>query len=241
MGRYLGSFFGLGWAVLLPVLTLGVYVFVFGVLLTPKWPGFSDPLSFTLILVTGLLVFNLFSESLARMPSLIVTNASYVRKLVFPLHLLVLVPIASSLVNFVIGLLIWIGLAWYSGQSIWLTALWVPVIIFPVLVMIVGLGTGLAAVGCFVRDISQGIPPVLQLLLYLGPVIYPLEVVPGSIAKLVLLNPITVPVQEMRRVLVFGQPPDFAALFAYFVVALIIYVFGSFVFERARPGFADVV
>jgi lipopolysaccharide transport system permease protein len=227
--------------VLLPLGTLGIYAVVFGVILTPRWPGFSDPLSFTLVLFAGLIVFNLFSEAIGRMPGLLVTQASFVKKVVFPLEILVWVPILSALVGFAISLVLWAILQTATGGVLHLSVTAVPLILVPTALLMAGLGWWLAAVGVFVRDTVQAVAPVLQLLLYLAPVIYPIEAVPGAMRWLFWVNPVTLPVTEVRRSLVYGQWPDPVALLIYSGCALLVYWSGRLFFRRVRHGFADVL
>lgn len=239
--RYQGSFIGIAWSFLFPLLTLAVYSLVFGVILKPRWPNVTDPAMFTLILFSGLLVFNFFSECVSRAPSLIITNANYVKKVVFPVDLLIWIPIGSALFHLCLGLLAWVILVPILGGQIYLTMLLMPVVLLPLILLTAGLSWFFSALGVFVRDIGQVISVSIQLLMYLGPIIYPREVLPERYQWLMSLNPITIPVEQFRNILNAGVLPDMQALAIYTSTSLVITCLGKLFFDKTRHGFADVI
>jgi len=97
IGRYKGSAMGLLWSFFNPILMLIVYTFVFGVIFKARWPGVTNNLEFTGILFSGLIVYSLFSECVSRVPSLILSNVNYVKKVVFPLEILPWIALGSTL------------------------------------------------------------------------------------------------------------------------------------------------
>lgn len=239
--RYQGTFIGIAWSFFFPLLTLAVYALVFGVILTPRWPNVSDPAMFTLILFPGLLLFNFFAECTSRAPSLIIANANYVKKVVFPVDLLIWVSIGTALFHLLLGILAWVMLVLVLGGQIYWTLLLIPAALVPLVIITSGLSWFLSAFGVFVRDIGQVISVSVQLLLYLGPIIYPREVLPQQYQWLMSLNPITVPVEQLRNMLNMGVPPDMQALGVYTLVALVIAWLGKLFFDKTRHGFADVI
>lgn len=241
LSRYRGSFLGGAWSLCLPLLTLVVYALVFGVILKPRWPNISDPLQFTLILYTGLLVFNFFSDCISRSPFLIVSNPSFVKKVMFPVDVLVWVSIGSSAFNLLIGLLPWFLLVFLFGGKISYLIVLLPLVILPLVLLTVGLSWFLSATGVFVRDVGQIISVTVQLLLYLGPVIYPRAILPERFQWLMYLNPVTVPVEQFRNILNFKIFPDFMALLIYTLIAFLVAFLGRLFFEKTRHGFADVI
>ncbi|TXH04368.1 MAG: ABC transporter permease, partial [Candidatus Moraniibacteriota bacterium] len=209
--RYQGAFLGIAWSLVFPLLTLAVYGFVFGVVLQPRWPSVEGPIQFTLILFSGLLIFNFFSECLARAPLLLVSNANFVKKVVFPIEILIWVPIATALFHLGLGLLAWFVLNLVVGASISWSFLLFPFALAPLILLVAGLTWFLCALGVFVRDVAQVIGVSMQLLLYLGPIIYPREILPEGLRWLMLLNPLTIPVEQFRNVVNFGMVLDWQA------------------------------
>lgn len=241
LSRYQGSFLGIAWSLCLPLLTLAVYALVFGVILSPRWPNISDPMQFTLILFTGLLAFNFFSECVSRAPFLIISNSNYVKKVIFPIDVLVWVPIGSATFQLCLGLIPWTLLVFLFGGKISYLSVLLPLVFLPLMVLTVGVSWFLSALGVFIRDVGQVVGVGVQLLLYLGPIIYPREVLPERFQWLMYLNPVTVPVEQFRNILNFGLVPDFLALSVYTLVAFLVAYLGRLFFEKTRHGFADVI
>lgn len=240
-GRYKGSIFGKAWAFFYPLMNLCLYGIVFGIILKPRWPNVEDPIQFSLILFTGLLVFNFFSECITRSPSLIISNANYVKKVVFPIEILPLVSIGSALFHMLLGFLAWVIISFYFGAKFTLCILYFPLIIAPLILLTAGISWFLAAVGVFIRDINQVLSLMVQCFLYLGPILYPREVLPENIRWFMLLNPITIPVEQLHNLLNFGIHPDFLSLTEYGLFSVIICILGRIFFDLTKRDFADVI
>lgn len=246
--RYKGSVLGVFWSLLTPLFLLLIYTFVFGAVFQSRWPvpegtGAEVPslAEFALILFTGLVVFYLFSDVVTRAPGLILANKNYVTRIVFPLEILPVVALGSALFQFVVSMSILIVavILTFGGLSVTLIAM--PLIILPYCILILGLGWLFAALGVFMRDINQFLATVVSGLMFLGPVFFARSILPDTVATWIMLNPITVPIEEMRKILIFGDWPDFKLLGIYTLVALAIALLGWLVFGHLQKGFADVV
>lgn len=240
--RFRGSMLGATWAVLMPLFTASVYTIVFSKVFQARWPGSSDgPFDFAIIYLTGMVVHTIFAESVARAPALVLGNASYVTKVVFPLEVLPVVTVITALVNAVIGIaIVLIGNLVLNGK-IFFTVLMLPVVIIPYLLFVVGLVFFFAAAGVYLRDLSQLVSLLITVTLFLTPIFFPLEAAPEPIRRIILLNPLTFVVQQARDVTIFGRWPDFAGLAVYSVAALAALTCGFWFFQRLRNGFADVL
>ena len=239
--RYQGTLIGIAWSLVLPLMTLSVYALVFGLILQPRWPNVSDPSMFTLLLFTGLLIFNFFSECASRATTLIVNNANYVKKVVFPIDLLIWVPIGGALFHIALGLIAWTALVLFLGGKLHWTLSLAPFVLLPLIIMSAGISYFLAAIGVFIRDVGQIIAVSIQLLMYIGPVIYPREVLPERFQWLMAFNPITIPIEQFRNILNYGTLPDVASLAGYTIAGCIVTWLGRLFFEKTRHGFADVI
>lgn len=241
--RYRGSLLGFAWPVLLPLLMLAVYGFVFGMVFRARWPGLADDdhLGFTLNLFTGLLVHGLLAESVGQAPMLMARHANFVRKVVFPLHILPAVPLGVGLVNLVVGLgiLLTVNAIWGSGLH--LAAVAVPLVLLPYLAMLLGLSLAFAALGVYVRDLGQVIGALVLMLLFTSTVFFPREQVPAVLTGIVDLNPISWPVEALRGALLHGQWPSPTGYLAYAAVSLLMLGLGALCFRALRRGFADVL
>lgn len=239
--RYRGTLLGFLWAVAYPLMMLAVYAFVFGGVFNARWGSGGGVKDFVLMLYCGLIVYALFSETLTRSPSAIFSNPSYVKKVVFPLELLTISYLVSAVFNALIGVGLLCLFLLILYQSIPLTALYVPLVFAPLLVLTGGLAWLLASIGVFFRDVGQIIGVIMSMLLFLSPVFYPASSAPALAQKLIYLNPLTYPIEELRAVLILGNQPDWFHWFAYLSVSIIVTIGGFWVFQMSRPAFADVI
>ena len=233
---------GILWSFINPMLMLAVYTFVFSVVFKARWSGGSDSRTeFAFVLFSGLLVFNLFSECINRAPTLILSNVNYVKKVVFPLEILPWVVMGSAIFHALISQCVWlIAYAWIIGVP-HRTALLLPVVFLPVVLFIMGLTWALASLGVFLRDVTQFIGILTSVLMFLSPVFYPATALPEAYRQLLLLNPLTLPIEMTRDVLYWGKVPDMGLLCLYGGGAALTAWVGFAWFQKTRKGFADVL
>ncbi|GAB4278002.1 MAG: ABC transporter permease [Methylomicrobium sp.] len=242
VGRYRGSWLGLIWSFVTPVLMLAIYTFVFSFVFKARWDQQpASPYEFALVLFAGLIVFNLFSECVSRAPMLILQNTNYVKKIIFPLEILPWVALGSALFHAGISLLVLLIFLGLSGHTFTLSMLWLPLIWLPFVLLIVGLSWFLASLGVFLRDINQIIGMLMTVLLFMCPIFYPLSTLPDSVSRFLFLNPLTLIVEQTRAVLIWGRQPDWSGLSFYTLTALAIAWLGWVWFNKTRKGFADVL
>lgn len=242
--RYRGSGLGIFWAVATPLLNLAVFTFVFGTVFQSRWAGSQSTGStyeFAVILFIGLITFQFLADILNRAPSLIRSQPGYVTKIQFPLELMPLAVVLGSNFNLLIGILITLPFIYFVFGSIPLMALMLPVVLFPFAVLCAGLSWLIASLGVFIRDISQVVPSITTAMLFLSPVFFPLDVLPQWVLPFIYANPITVPVDQVRDILVFGIFPDLRILAIYTVTSSAIASVGYFWFKATQKGFADVI
>jgi len=240
--RYRGSFLGILWSLITPILLLTIYTFVFSFVFKARWgQEQSNQYEFAVVLFAGLIIYNLFAECLGRAPQLILNNVNYVKKVVFPLEILPWVSLGSALFHAFTSLCILLLFLPFTGHTLSITCLWLPVIIMPFLLLIIGVSWFLAATGVFMRDINQLMNMLLTMLMFMSPIFYPLSALPEQLQGLLYLNPITLIVEQVRAVLIWGVPPDGNALMIYSAVAIILYSLGGLWFQKTRKGFADVL
>lgn len=242
LGRYRGTFLGLLWSFFNPLFMLAVFTFVFSVIFKARWGGGSgSKTEFALVLFAGLLAFNLFAECINRAPGLILSNANYVKKVVFPLEILPFVGLLSALFHTLISLGVWlIAYTLFFGIP-HLTVLYLPLVLVPLCLFLMGLSWALASLGVFLRDVSQFIGLLTTALMFLSPIFYPVTAFPEDYRYILYLNPLTTVVEQTRDVLFWGNTPDFLMLAIYWVVTLGIAWLGFAWFQKTRKGFADVL
>ncbi|MCG9966645.1 ABC transporter permease [Pelotomaculum terephthalicicum JT] len=242
IGRYKGSCFGILWSFITPIFMLIVYTFVFSVVFKAKWGVGSDSkVEFAMVLFCGLNAYNIFSECINRAPGLILNNANFVKKVVFPLEILPIVVIGSALINGCIGFLVLMaGVVFFMGILNW-TVLFLPLVLLPLLLLTLGLSWFLASLGVFLRDIGQVVTVLISALLFASPIFYPITAIPEELQKLFYLNPISYIVQDLRRIFIWGQMPDWDWLLAGITIGIFVTALGHAWFQKTRGGFADVL
>lgn len=243
LGRYRGSAIGIAWSVLNPLLMLCVYTFVFGVVFRARWGGtpIESKAQFALILFVGQVTHAMFAECANRAPSLVLANANFVKKVVFPLEVLPVVQVGISLFHLGSSIGVLLAAMLLVGVPLHWTALTLPLVYAPLVVGTLGLCWFLASLGVFVRDIGQTVGIATTVLLFLSPVFYPASALPDKFRFLFALNPLTVIIEQAREVLMWGHTPDWAQLGAYSIAALGCAAAGFWWFQRTRRAFADVV
>lgn len=246
IGRYRGSFIGVGWSFLHPLLMLAVFTFVFSVVFQAKWgvpiEGQEEGKGvFAIVLFVGLIMHSFLSEILMRTPGLILGNVNYVKKVIFPLEMLPWISVLSALAHAAISLLVWFfAYLVLIGIPSW-HVVFIPVVMIPLVTLALGIAYFLASLGVFMRDIGQTMGVVSSVLLFLSPIFFPVDRLPETFQDLFLLNPLTFIVQQARDVLIWKSLPDLTGLLIYMSVASSVFVLGFACFQKTRKGFADVL
>jgi lipopolysaccharide transport system permease protein len=242
-GRYRGSLLGITWSFVQPLMMLAVYTFVFSQVFQARWGGSSaaSPRLFAMNLFVGLIVFNLFSEVMVRSPGLVTENPNYVKKVIFPLEILVPVALGSGLFHAGCSLLVLFAVQILLLHYLPLTALFLPFVWLPFLLGSLGLGWILSVLGVFLREMSQLIVVVMQMLMFLTPIFYPLSALPQEWRPLLRLNPLAPVIEETRAILLEGRSVSLYYIIAGSLAMLIFCEICFRVFLRSKGAFADVI
>ena len=243
--QYRMSALGFFWAALVPLVTLGIYAFVFGTVMQSRWDGAvtasGDQVSFSLYMFAGLLVFWLLAQSAADSCTAVVGHANLVKKAVFPLEIIPLTIVGAAVFHGAINTAVLLAAMLYVHGSIPVTVLLFPVVLAPFILMLAGFSWILAALGAYFRDLNYVIGLVMTGVLFLSPVFYSLSRLGPGLQGLVMLNPVSFIVTQARAVLVEGRAPDWFGLLLYLAVAWVVASGGLLFFRRAKRNFADVL
>jgi len=242
-GRYRGSVLGWGWSLLNPLLMLGVYTFVFSTVFKARWPDLQQagPLGFAINLFAGLIVFNLFAECVGKAPTLVLSQPSYVTKVVFPLDVLSVVAVAAAVFHAGTSLAVLAGFELIATGTVPATALWLPLVWLPLGLGCLALCWLLSALGVYLRDLPQLVSVALSVLMFLSAVFYPISALPERWQPLLMANPLVLVIEQTRRVLVQGQHPAALYLLLTIPLAVLACELSFRLFQKARRGFADVI
>jgi len=243
LGRYSGSIIGLAWSFVNPLLMLAVYTFFFSVIFKARWGinSTQNQTDFAVILFVGLIVHGLFAECINRAPLLITSNVNYVKKIIFPLEILPCVAMGGALFHAIVSLLMLLIVQLVIAGSITWTIIFFPLILLPLILTTLGIAWILAAIGVYIRDVGHIITFFTTILLFVSPVFYPLSMVPLKLKTIILLNPLTLIIEQSRKVLIFGEIPDWSSLIFYTICSIFIAWVGFWGFQKMRGGFADVL
>ncbi|MEB2233093.1 ABC transporter permease [Xanthomonas campestris] len=242
VGRYRGSFMGLLWSFFYPLLMLAVYTFVFSVVFGARWQGGTGSRTeFALVLFTGLIAFNFFSECLGRAPTMIVSNVNYVKKVVFPLEILAVVNIVSAGFHMAVSAFVWLIFYLVLFGVPTPEILWLPVALLPLGFFTLGATWLLASLGVFLRDVSQVIMVVITVLMFMSPIFYSVEAMPEKYRPFILANPLTIIIEQVRGVMIWGRPINWSVWAWLVPVSILVAWIGFAWFQKTRKGFADVL
>jgi lipopolysaccharide transport system permease protein len=246
--RYRGAYLGTVWSLVNPLLMLVIYTFVFSTIFHSRWDGQPEGQAgktyFALELYGGLLPFTVFADVIGRAPTIILTVPNYVKKVVFPLEVLPIVALGTALFqSFVSVVILLIGVLVF--QHAVSSALWLlPLAYLPLILFTLGLGWFLTSLGTYIRDLAQGIVPVIQILTFLTPIFYPISIVPISVRPMLLANPLTVIVQGFRETLLEGKSGHIIGTVpwvAWTAFSALLALSGYVFFMKTKRGFADVL
>lgn len=242
IGRYKGSAMGLAWSFITPLFMLAIYTFVFSVVFQARW-GTSEEskTQFAVVLFAGLIVHTLFSDVINRAPQLVLGNVNYVKKVVFPLEILPVVQLLSATFHALVSVVVLIAAQLVFQGSLPITALLLPVVLLPFLLLTLGLAWWLASLGVFVRDVGQTISLVTSVMLFMSPVFFPVQSLPPALQPWMHLNPLTFVIEQVREVVVWGRLPDWQGLAVYSLASIATAWLGFAWFQKTRKGFADVL
>mgnify|MGYP001581908926 CR=1 FL=1 len=242
-GRYRGSFLGLFWSFVQPLVMLLTYTFIFGVIFKARWPGHASAslVEFATVLFCGMTAFGVFSECANRAPSLIVSNPNYVKKVVFPLEILPVSVLLGALFQGLVGLLMVVILNLAVNHVVHITLLFLPLVALPLCFFTLGASWVLASLGVFFRDLPHIMPLVTTVLFFLTPIFFSAEMVPPPYSTVMHFNPFSFIVESFRRVVLWGTMPNWTILGAGTLACAVFMFLGYAFFMRTKKGFADVV
>lgn len=244
VGRYKGSAMGLAWSFLSPVFMLVVYTVVFSEIFKSRWGGIGGDDSktqFAVVLFVGMIVLSLFSEVLNRAPGLIIANANYVKKVVFPIEILPIIAMTAALFHSLVstGVLL-LAFLLFNGYLHW-TVIFIPLVFLPLIILTAGIAWMLCSLGVFLRDVGQTISLLTTVLMFLSPVFYPVTAVPERLRPIIMANPLTFIIEQSREIMIWGHLPDWTGLSIYTFAAIVVAWLGYAWFQKTRKGFADVL
>lgn len=244
--RYKGAILGNMWPLLTQLAQLFIYTYVFSIVLqirlSIKGMPEDNTLVFGLWLFAGLIPWMAFAAGLSQASGSVISQPNLVKKVVFPLALLPLVPVCSNFVESTLGLMALITFVVVVKGSIHATLLLLPLVWLPQLLITSGLGFLTASLTVFIRDIPQTLGVILNLWFYATPVIYPAERIPPPFQQLIFwINPFAAIGEMYRDIVLEGHITHWQEWGVALAVSMIVFSLGLWCYCKLRPAFADVL
>ena len=237
--RFSRSAFGTLWAILNPLVMVAIYAFILSKIMQAKLPGIENSYAYPIYLISGIVGWTLFTEVVSRSLTVFIENGHYLKKLSFPRSNLVFVVLGASFVNSLILLVaaiaIFLSLDFQPSMSLlWL----VPVALLTALFAL-GIGVSVGVLNVFLRDMGQIVPIVLQLMFWLTPIVYTINIIPEQSQHWLELNPLFIIIGMYHDILAYRVDPQMASLGKLLIMAIVANVFGFVLYRRARTEIVE--
>lgn len=244
--RYKGSWLGIGWSIVTPLIMLAVYTFVFQFVFQARWPGAVAESTnsgghFALNLFAGLIFFTFFSDVMTRAASAILSQPNLVKKVVFPLQLLPWIIVLSSGFQALISLGVLLLGATFLAGSIPSNIIYLPLLLLIFIPMLLGMALAFSALGVYFTDTQHIVAMITAPLMFLSPIFYPVSMLPDWAQQWIYLNPLTLVIQLSRSIFLGNPWPDTSSLAIFIAFSVFVALLGALIFAKLRRGFADVL
>ncbi len=239
--QYASSIVGRGWMIIQPLALLGMYGFVFSVILGVRTGGMFTETPFALWLLAGLIPWTFFLEALSRAVRSVTGNAQLVTKSMFTKETLPISAILGAMVGHGISLILFIIACLIFDLKPGWGILGLPVVILPLFMYAMAWGYILSALNVYLRDLEQFISVLLQFLFFMTPIVYPIEMAPEWANKLLMLNPHYYLIDSYREVLLLGAFPNIIVLITMIVATALFLILGRLLFIKLSSDFADLL
>ena len=234
--RYKQTILGVLWVIVQPLLMMLIFTLFFG-----RLAGIpSDGIPYPLFAYAGLLPWTFFSNSLNNSSNSLVGNSALITKVYFPRMILPLAAVCAGLFDFLIAFVMLVVLMFYYGIAFSWSLLMLPVLTVMTALWTIGLGMLMSALNVKFRDIRYALPFFIQLMLFITPIIYPLNFISEKWRWMLLLNPLTGIIEGFRSS-IFGKPFDVPNLFVSMFVITVVLIYSIFTFRKLERGFADII
>lgn len=232
-GKYKKSFLGVLWSFINPLLQLLVYALVFPFILR------NQEENYVMFLFSALIPWNFFATTISQSTSIVVGNGGILKKVYFPREILPISIVISGAINFLISCIIIFVALMVSGMGITLNILWLPIILIVQCIVTLGICFVQSALTVYIRDLEYFINVLLQLWMYVTPVLYSMDLIPQKLAKLFYINPMVEIINAYRCIFYYQTMPNLKALAILTLVGIIGTLIGYAIFKKLEKRFAE--
>ena len=234
-GKYKGSFLGVLWSFLNPLLMVLVYAIVFPYIMRTNIDNYL------VYLITGVIPWNFFTTCITTGCNCVWMNGGIIKKVYFPREILPISVVVAGLINFLISCVIILLFVLFSGIGFSIQLLWLPLIAIIQTILSLGLLFILSAINVYIRDIEYIVGFFLNLIFYATPILYTVDMFPPKFQWILYLNPMTHLVDAYRDIFYYKTMPDVSSLVFIAIFSLLVLGIGYFIFRKLEKGFAQEV
>lgn len=234
-GKYKGSFLGVLWSFVNPLLSVLVYAIVFPFILRDSQPNYVT------FLVIGVLPWSFFTTVITQGTVCVLYNAGIIKKVYFPREILPISIAMSGLINFLISCVIIFIFLIFSGIGFSFYIFWLPVIIIIQFLLLLGIIFITSSINIYVRDAEYIINFFINMLFYGTPILYSSTLFPEKYRWLLNLNPMTTIINSYRDIFFYKQEPNLMSLLFVFMFSFFLCLVGHAIFKKLEKGFAEEV
>ena len=234
--RYKQTVIGVLWAILQPVLTTAIFTVIFS-----QFARIDNlPIPYPLFALSGLLLWLFVNSSITTASNSLISNTNLVTKIYFPRLIVPIAATLSGLIDFVLGLVLLVGLMIYYGIGLTWQIVFAPIFIVLTITLALSFGTLFAALNVRFRDVKFALPFALQIWMFVSPIFYPASILSEQWRVVFAFNPLTGILEGFRAAL-FGSEFDWFAVGVSVVLIFILALLSLFVFKRMEDDFADLI
>lgn len=234
-GKYKGSFLGIMWSFVNPLLMVLVYAIVFPYIMRVQQENYL------IFLIAAIIPWTFFTTVINQGTTTILNNANLVKKVYFPREILPISVVVSGLINFFISCLIILLFVILGGVGISWHILFLPFVALVQCVLSLAIIFVLSAIEIYVKDVEYIVNFILQMLFYVTPILYSADILPSNIGIILNINPMTHLINAYRDIFLYHIVPGVRGLFYIFLISLVLLVIGYKIFKKLEKGFAEEV
>lgn len=234
-GKYKGSFLGVLWSFLNPLLQVAVYAIVFPYIMRIKTDNYLQ------YLIIGIIPWTFFITVINQGMIAVRMNAGIIKKVYFPREILPISVAVSGLINFFISCIIILLFCIFGGIGISWHLLLLPLIAIFQFILTLGIVFALSAINIYIKDTEYLVQFIINMLFYATPILYPATLFPEKIRWVLYLNPMTEIVESYRNIFMYHQLPSLNGILYLIVISIIIFGIGLVIFRKLEKGFAEEV
>lgn len=234
-GKYKGSFLGILWSFINPLLMTLVYAIVFPFILR------NGPDHYVTFIVIAILPWNWFTTVMSQGTFCMIGNADIIKKVYFPREILPLSVATSGLVNYFISVPIILAFLFFSGIGFSFNILWLPLIALTQYILTIGIILITSAINVYIRDAEYIVNFIVTMLFYATPVLYSTTLFPEKFRWILYLNPMTTIINSYRDIFYSKQMPNMMYLLPVLCISILLMLLGIGIFKKLKKGFAEEV